>query len=775
MDQKQKEREKGILEVVIKLKGLVQTQEEKWPNFAAYLFTRSGRFLEKTELKKDTESPSIGRGRFQTAPEEEMLVVKVAPDVEDVYDLNRYQPLAARVVTKPGRSVTMPFHVDMKRWLCWLRYPYVVTGNVEKDLGDHKIPVCHGDVDIYEVDINCIYRLDPGIIEKIRAAIIDIIVDPPPIRIPREPVWPDWEDDDYCGTGPRPPVPPKHLDIRSKLVKLPPDWSFAVERHDRLSTAEERMNAFLKEMDISEKQAFISSEVFEGVKASSILYSNTRQFQELLVEKFQAFRFCLCWYPWIYWLWWPHCWYSLNKIGTAEIQPDGSFTETVWISVCNRDTPDLWFVVRQKIGSIDRTIYKRYPIPCNTYWNHPNGTPVSLVVTDPDAIACQPDPGIDLSSTDMWIVPLAVGNYSLKRIYGTGAGILPTTNADPKTGLYESIHTGLGGSLSTFHEGPFGGTLGLRYLFSKALESAGVKYYRIKYRSNGAGDWIPLNHEVVRHYSDYDPVSHILSFPSYKLGPGKVGIEDDLFEIPPETPPNAAADPTAAWVVINAGVDLMNGYLDTTKIADGFVDFKMELFDGSGSRVDPASFGGGILFRLPANDDIWNNITTADPAAVNSDLLGPDPEAPAFQAFIFRLVIDNHKPVAVIDEPVVAPSGNSTDTCGMTRYEATDTYLTMPYQARHPERFALYRFWLYKAANNIHTIEGQAGDMGASGSFIVDPAHTGISLIVNLMGGCPEAAFSENLHVWHMNFNGWHRVGPDASAVRAFALTPPRP
>ena len=38
-------------------------------------------------------------------------------------------------------------------------------------------------------------------------------------------------------------------------------------------------------------------------------------------------------------------------------------------------------------------------------------------------------------------------------------------------------------------------------------------------------------------------------------------------------------------------------------------------------------------------------------------------------------------------------------------------------------------------------------------------------------GPLPEAAFSENLYVWNINFNGWSRVGPDASGVRAFALT----
>lgn len=774
MVKKQEEKKKAFLEVVVELKGL--TEKHSWPKIGAYLFTKSGRFLDRRPLEKDLESVTTGRVLFEVPAKKEMLFAKIGPVVENIEELKCHQPIAEKVLVDPAKKVTKAFDIYFEKWRCWLQVPYVVTGTVEKDEGDYNTPICHGQVDIYEVDIRCILWLDRIIIEKIRAAVIDLIINPPRVEIPEIPIWPDWEDDGYCGSVTRPPIPPKHSDIREKLKKLPLKWSFAIDRYDRISTSIERMNARLMKMDFLEKQAFLRTEVFQGVPVSKVLYSNTEQFRELLVKRFQDFRFWLCWYPWIYWIWWPHCWFSLKKIGTAEIQPGGSFTETVWISVCNQDTPDLWFVVRQKIGDTERTIYKRYPIPCNTYWNHPSGVPVNLVVTDPNTVTCYQEPPIDLDPAGLWVVPLAIGNYSLKKIYGTGAGTLPSTNADPKTGRYESIYTGKGGTLNTFSEGPFGGRLGLRYLFSSALEGAGVRYYRIKYRSNGIGGWTVLGHKVVRHYSDYNPVTDTLNFLDYELGPISVGTENNMFEIPPIDPPNIATDPTAAWVVLDATVDLMSGYLRSTEVSDGYADFKIELFDSGGTRVDPATFGtGGILFKLPSNNDIWNTVTTADPTTVNSDLLVADPEDPSFQTFIFRLVIDNRQPNAVIDEPVVNPSGNKTDDCGMIRYEPTDTYVAMPYQVRHPNKFAMYRFRLHKAATRLHTIEGQAGDLGPSGSFIADPGHTGISLLTNLMGGCPEAAFSENLYVWNMAFNGWRRVGPDAQATRAFALTPPRP
>ncbi len=765
-------RKKITLEIVVELRDFKDKHE--WPRLAAYLFTRSGRFLEKRPIEKVPESLIAGKAVFDIRPVKEMLVVKVGPEVEEVSALEALHPVTKKVLLGQEKPVTATFCLDMKKWFCWIRLPYVVTGTVEKDMGEYNAPVCHGKVDIYEVDIKCIYFLPPSVIEKLRAAIIDIIVDPLPVKIPEELAWPQWDDDDYCGTVPRPPFPPRHLDIRAKLERLPTEWSFAVKRYERIETAAERLDLQFQKMDLLEKQSFLKTEVLEGVPASKILYSNTDQFKKLLVDKFQAFRFYLCWYPWIYWIWWPHCRYSLKKIGTADIQPDGSFTETIWISICNHDTPDLWFVVRQKVGSTDRTIYKKYPVPCHTYWNHPSGDPVSLVVTDPNAVTCYQDVPVDLDPASNWVVPLAIGNYSLKRIYGTGA--VPSSPPAPEAGLYESISTGLGGTLATFHRGPFGGMLGLRYLFSGALETSGVKYYRIKYRSNGAGDWIALDHRVVRHYSDYDHATGTLNFPAYELGPRPVGTESNLFEIPPKDPPNLSTDPSAVWVVINAAVDLMNGYLDSRQVPDGYVEFKLELFDASGNRINPASFGtSGISFKLPSNNDIWNTVTTTDPAAVNPHLVVSDPEDPSFQTFIFRLVIDNRRPRAVIDEPYVSPSGRRTDSCGMLRYSPSDGSVVMTYKARHPRRFAMYRFTLYRAASLLQKIEGHAGGMGPSGIFTVDPTHTGVSLLANLLGTCPAAAFSENLHVWNMAFNGWNRVGPDASAVRAFALTPETP
>ena len=748
---KQKELvKKTSIEVSVDLDGL--DEKHNWPDLAVYFFNKSGRLVDKQPLTKDSKTLSKGKALLSIPEKKDTLLAKIGPNVEDIAELRSDQLHSIKLTD----DLKKPILIDSIIWRCWIKKAYNVTGTVKKNEGDYKTALCHGEVDIYEIDRQCILWLDLRVIERIHRSIIDIIIDPPKAELPDLHIWPSWDDDDWCGTKPRPPFPPR-FDIRKKLEELPEEWSFALKRFDANTTAIKRIDTQLAKMDLGAKQMFLKSEALEGISISQILYADTKEFQKLLAEKFHLFRFWLCWYPWIYWIWWPYCHYSMKKIGTAQIQPDGSFFETVWISVCNHDVPDLWFSIRQDIGGHEKTIYRPYPIPCYTYWNHPSNQHVHLVVTDPDAISCYQEP---YDNDGLWIVPLAIGNYSLKQIYGTGAGTIPTSNSDSKTGLYECINykidndsdDSIDGNSIDFCNGPFGGTIGLRYLFSPELEDAHVKYYRIKYRSNGAEAWKALFNRVVRHYTQYDPVTHKLTFPAYELGPQIVGTEESLFEIPPNR---------SDWVVLNATVDLMNGYLDTTKIPNGFVDFKIELFNNDGIRIDPNSLG--IPFLLPANNDIMSTITTTAASAVNPDLVVNDPENSAYQTFMFRLVVDNSKPTASIEEPIINPSLDKE--CGMIQYSSKKSTVTMPFTAKHPKGYAIYKFSFTPNPQHISSKTNYANIYD-----LLTPSLTVANLLTSdcVNGG----AFSENLYIWNMAFNGWSRVGPDASATRAFALIP---
>jgi hypothetical protein len=137
----------------------------------------------------------------------------------------------------------------------------------------------------------------------------------------------------------------------------------------------------------------------------------------------------------------------------------------------------------------------------------------------------------------LWVCPLAIGNYSLKHIYGTGADAGLISSSDSRIGRYKKINTGLSGSLSSFYDGPFGGLIGIRILFSSTLQDKNIKFYKIKYRSNGTGNWLDANHEVKRHYSHYNNKTKVLEFLPYHLGPQSVNSTGNLFEIRPKFPP----------------------------------------------------------------------------------------------------------------------------------------------------------------------------------------------------------------------------------------------
>ena len=756
--------------------------EVERPEIAVYVFDRFGNLIAKQLLAQKEEGK--GEAVVSFKGKQERLLVKLGPnlDEKELHNLERRMPFKEAVIAIPGEEKVLDLVVPRSFWECWYIVPYIVKGAVLKSVDGENYPVCYGEVEIYDVDplLWCLPRLPWPIVERLRDAIIDIIIDPPHLRIPEkipQPLpWPNGDDNGWCGTPPPPPPPPfgrieeaeamkEEAQVLKALQELPPKWRFSQDRFKALSTVGARMNAKLETLGVVERQTFLNSEPVEGVKVSEILYTDTDQFKKLLVDNFIVTRYWLCWWPWIYWIWWPWCRrYQLDLLGTAKLNLDGSFCKIVWLPPCYKDIPDLWFKVKQKINGVERVIYARYPVPCHTYWNHPSNNAVTLIVTDEEAFACYPDPGSGLDHGNPWVVFMSVGNYSLKRIYGSGAG-----NDPAKIGLYDSI-----GYIVDGHQlvdGPFGGTLELRLLFSRALETMlpkPVKFYRIKYRVNGIGDWDPLTHEVVRHYSHFDSGTNSLEFPAYPLGPRTVGSENALFEIPPKEPPKPPAQPDADWYVINAHVDLPNAYLGSGAI-NGFVEFKLELFDKVGSRINPLTYGGGIPIYIPGNNDIWNTIAMVDPATVNPSLVVNDPENPSFKTFILKLVIENRKAQAFIGEPLIQPSGGKIGDCGFIRYETADTDVKLPFEARQHREFAWYRFMVIRRIDERFKQTGLVGNMGASGLF--EPVVS----LATLLAGCPdgEAAFSESLYIWHKTFNGWSRLEYlDHWHVRAFALAP---
>jgi hypothetical protein len=708
------------LEVSVSLKDF----KEKELKLAAYVFNQSGRLLAKEPIKVEE-----GRGvvEFKVKEMPRRLLVKVGPDVKDLKDLSRSRPISRRVDVIPGKKVELQLEILKPGWICWFEVPYLATGVVKK--GDQ--PICSGDVDIYEVDFEPCFRLLPDlVIEKIRDALIDVVIDPPPIKIPEIPVWLNWDEDDWCGTGPKPPFPHRKFlsdeEITSKLEKLPVQFVFAKQRFIELPNAKAKMEAELKKMSLPDRQAFLDR---EAVKIDKLIHTTTKQFRELLVEKFLSFRFWLCW-PWIYWIWWPWC-YSWKKIGTAELQSDGSFSKTIWLSVCNKDMPDLWFVVRQEINGVEKVIYERHPVPCNTYWNHPSGDPVQLVVTDPDAIACFETPPTD--KPGLYVMPLGIGWdgwYDVQQ-----AHIKPGDLIGPNRGLYHGTD-------------PYGTELDIQMQFHDGLRGIGVMYYRWSYRKEGAANWVQIDEPIVHRYLTIIGGKPFIK--SKSLGPDSVGSEGNLFEIP---------DPALDWVIINRYDRRFAGW-DTHNLPDGKYELRLEMFDSGGNKItDPVA--KGFKYFLPLSGpvgDVWP--------------VDDNPHIELDGSIILHIHIDNQDTVATINS-VGLGGGTFTGECQFLEYTdpATDD-VVINYFAYHPNDFL--------SSYTLKVKRGKSGTEVASFSSITPASaplgDTRFFKVQNLLGSFPQCAFAVELHTYPRTRDGYTRIRAyEAHDTAAFALMPALP
>jgi hypothetical protein len=696
------------------------TAEQAWPKLAAYVFTRRGRFLGKKVLGQDPRKPEIGRAAVKVDDGQGDLLVKLGPDVEEIADLSLYHlPVEPVVVTPEGKAVAA-FKIPKSWWWCWIRVPYLVTGKVEK--GD--APICCGEVDIYDVDIgNCFIRLPDIIIEKIRDALIDVIHDPPRIREPH--LLAPWGDDDWCGTRPRPPVPPPPPeDIVKRLGRLPREWDFARRRYAALPEARARMSVTLDRLSPEARQAMLDREAVEGVKIKDVFYSNTNQFRDLLIKRFLAFRYWLCWWPWIYWLWWPHCWwYSLEKIGTAQLQPDGSFAKTVFLSICRLDLPDLWFVVRQEIGGAERVIYAHHPVPCNTLWNHPNGKAVNLHVTDPAAVACDPEiaPGL----AGVYVMPWGIGWDKWYQVIQAHrkppAPTQPLPARDAKRGLFDAT--------DPFDNGtdPYGTTLHLRMQFHDSLRSIGVHYYRWSYRKEGEPTWIQFDATIVHSYLTVDSLGKpFIDWEKLGPNPAPVGTEKNLFWVP---------DPNKVWVY-----DRVFAFWDTSKLADGNFELLLEMFDTSGARVTQAA---GFKYFLP---------TGPAPSPVDDNLY----EEPG-GGIIFQIHVNNRSTVAEVLS--VKLSGVPAAECQFLAYNNKSEEVGVEYVAYHPNDFLDHY--------DLSILRGISGTSVAAWPSVTTPepapatkSWTVDDLLrqVDSNGPHDQCTFAVELHTWPRTRDGYNRI-----------------
>ena len=693
----------------------------------AYVFSREGRLLGSAAL--DAKGSGAVSVPVPAQPLDVRIILGPPPTEKarpDVSDLVRRGAQEQHVRIDPRSAELSPVQFDIFQpiWDCWFRSACLVRGTLLKRHATGGVfvdyPVCNARVEIYEVDPIWIIipRLPDPVIDHLRDLIAGKLT---PIPIP----------------GPGPGPDPAPFAIRSAMAPSPAASAPAADISPDVTAALGQLG--------NDHPLRMMAQI-----------GSRQQFAQTLIRYPDIIRPLLCFF-------YPH-FVLIQKVGEAVTDDCGHFRTIFFVGCNNHDTPDLYFRAYQRIfGFLEVEIYGPTPIYCHTWWNYACGTELTLYTTSPLAITCLPCPPV--VAPENWVLFTAIGNTSLKAIYGGGAPGATAANR----GLLTS-------------GAPWGGVLRPRLDFDNSLRaSLGVQYYQLSWRAGTSGSWTPFNAEVNRHYAHM--VGSDLVISPYRLGPNPMvvgGHTLQLYEIPPAVPP------VGQWTVANAVLDTENGELNSTLVAPGLAynpdgtvvtgttdgsglyQIELRLFDASGNEINIGA--AGIKYVVPDNVSLSGTIHTVNANTVAQPGGGT---LVVGNSLVLTLHIDNNHCWANVGAPTTTPSGGAADPCcGVVHYAPGDL-VSMPYVAFHPHGFATHGINIFRSASNI------ISQSGGVGSFVISRT-VGDMMTLNLplacVGNppCVMAAFSEHLEVYAMATDGWGSyLGLNAVADRAFALAPP--
>lgn len=722
---------------------LLDSQEaEAKPNAAAYAFSPGGHFLARQPL----DAQGNATLRVPAGEEATSVRILIGPETEEkapsLTSLLRRGARERHLRIDPGgRDLELEFRILPDIWLCWLRGLCFVQGTLLKRVRsgglDLDFPVCNATVEIYEVDpIHYILpRLPDSVLERFRG----ILLNPP--RPPRPPL------PDPPPFGSFPPFPPSDSPLEPPFPRFEMESTAARFLKGTSQSPQRRASSGMgAESSLSPiASGSASAPVLPPEFQFAVRNAGLTQLRSLLADWADLIRPIIC-------LYFPHL-LTKQRIATAETDDCGHF-HTFFFRGCNNpDQPDLYFRATQRFfGLFDITIYAPTPVACHTHWDYDCGTEVTLITRHPLALTCPPCPPV--IAPENWVLVMAVGNYPLSRIRGTGETLQSTTDATT-IGLTET-------------NAPWGGLLRPRIEFDNRLrDNLGVRYYQVSWRKGFSGNFTPLTGDVRRHYAHF--VNGDLELTPYPLGPQTVNGVPNLFEIPPAVPP------VGQWSTPDVIEDTSSAKFPTVDLAPaaehGKYQIKVDLFDGSGAPVDLAATG--ILFVVPTSTDLSGTVETV--AASTLGLVSGN-------SFVMTLHIDNNPcNPALIDAPTL--NGNpANDNCGVLEYGTSNSgAVVLGWKASHPngvsaQGFASFSFSLFRGVNLL-SIPPATPTLPASGPALIGAgAFSDSQSVADLLGGCAIAGFSENLYVAAAAVDGWRRLSEyDTSAVRAFVLAPQPP
>ncbi len=698
-----------------------------------YLFDDKDQFLESTALNKGeaklkTTAENI-RGRSQIiigpAIPKELKGRKISPIL--IRKMGGYQP-SIRIDTKNEIIISGLPKFKFPTWEWCL-----ITGNLSKSFtidGENRVlPVCDARVHICEIDrIKWWWpKIPRPIITDLGLKLKEIILKPkikfPPIPDPKIPI------------DPRIPINPR-LPIKKIINPI-------LNRELDAPTVED---------------ALTLAELPDNVK-KGLLSNSEKIVQQTIFHNFKLLHPYICLWPWF----WPY-FYRCTKIATVYSDCNGSFDYN-YLNFTN--DKDIYIWVEANIDGEWKTVY-RPNIPCNTHWNYTCGKDINIPITDPRVRPCSCDE--EVAGEIVWFRTIGE-NATALRIQQNLGSMATLQGTTLKNVGCTDIH-------DPNQINPFGSTLKFELLFGDGLPTAGITHYRWKKTQikNANLDDVPSPETTVvsgRVNKNYfvitkDDEDHY-HFQTKTITLGAEGTGQNIGYRIPAWNVEDDSDFPAAYVGLNVRWTepyFWSASQESTDLADGLWRFDLELL-----RLNE-----GVFEVVEVPKEVFQ-ISAPNPANsidAPEEYLNPMPGNMANRLNLL-VRVDNNRCVADIQD--VELGTELSGTCGFLHYTAGSENVKISFDASHPNNFASFSFSTIKG-NNTESIAPSINESGyvissvgrynlVSGIFSDDDIP-----VSQLVGSCPQAAFSERLYVASLATDGTYRLRQyDASDNNAFALS----
>ena len=722
----------------------------------AILYGRTGSTLGATRLDVSRDGDTLFAKGEISVPENSLgqtarLTVAPVLDTGNADTPTRAVQLSRGQLEKRLSAFTEPLRLNAQRpgielliprpyWQPWPRLCFCwVRGRLVKrvtlpDGSTMDLPICNARVTVCEVDRWPLWiaRLPDRDILRLRDDLLDRVLKPLPFPIP----------------GPDPqPFPGVLPGLTANTAPI-----------TRIAAAARRQPAAAMQVSAFQETAFQQA-------APTAAHTLARSAEVLrladtpaAIARERLIADVVFWRPWLCWLDWLEPWllYFKQCFATVPTDENGRFS-ALYVHTCDGDQPDIYVSAEQLIGGNWVSIY--HPsVRCSTHWDYVCGSDLTILVTDPQAQPCVPEPPVEPPpGVDRWVMAHAIGGTF---IGGTAGTAIPAGWVRPN-GLtnYGSIV-----------DAPFGSVLCFRQQHAISIPDASAYYYRWSWRRGTSGSFATMVEPVTRSYARDIPGPG-LSFPTVQLGPtlgDRFRFRTQVFS-PADWGVDTSTDPAGTlyyWPIDGAVGDIYSARWVTpgsgnAATAPGLADnyqVKLEVFDQANVQVMPGA--GTFAFLLPSSiaGDGTINTRAADVSEIDAGGL------------VFTVVVDNSRCGAGIDPPVLS-AGVADNECGFLRY-ADGASLLLAFEATHPNDRATFSFGVIRGINGVAAA-------GASGEVATSAPPYGLAggqfshnfPVATLLETCPNAAFAADLHVTAKATDGNSPLtGYDAGALRAFAL-----